>query len=226
MFASTRSRLRFVVALATAFSLVLLIWIPICLTPKSTNYPINRSGLQPMAAQETAPEATRIGTCAIDGSTEWSEEIKSALRLLQVKSPEAYSLIQTHVGIIHEGPDEFGPYCKIKKDHWPFPVVIMSRSYTRNTNWCAPALAHEAYHAYLHDWRFEAPKTDFPITEHDSQAEEKACANYQVRVSEEIGAPAGQIEYLKSSDGSHYVNIQKRWREMRKAMVLLASAQY
>lgn len=181
-------------------------------TPMPTHIPIS----------DNAP---RVGDCILQGSPEWVESVTSALSLLESKRPDVFSRIQKHVGIIYEGNDDYGSYTSIRPEFWRFPVITLAPQDATTPTLCAVSLAHESYHAYLHDFRFDIPETNFEFSHKLNAAEELVCIRHQIEVGLDLGVDEYLIEYWKSLDGTHYIESKKKWQRLAEAEARETSAQ-
>jgi hypothetical protein len=142
----------------------------------------------------------------IIGSARFVNQIEAALTLIREKDTEAYNNIIKYIGRIQEA-DHSGMAASLD----PPTFFFNERSAFYSLTWCAGDIAHDSYHSKLyHDYKAKYGD-NVPNEIWTGQEIEMKCLRYQIEVMRKIGAPQGEIDYLKSLDGSHYkVEFDKR----------------
>ena len=124
----------------------------------------------------------------IYGSEEFADQVQRALELIRTQSPDDFESISKYVRRIEES-DRSGMV--IVRNACQLAPSAAYHSLT----WCAGCIAHEAHHAML---------SQSSTYSYGHAEEEQVCIAYQQAVMERIGAPASELEYLASLDGSHF----------------------
>jgi hypothetical protein len=145
-------------------------------------------------------------TVTIRGNKEFISSTIKALNLLKEKVPDAYELVQRHIGDIVSGK----PSGVFPDMLWLGPTfVIMGPSYSEgSTIEYAGALAHEAYHCELyrtaerHD-----PDDSVQSNAYSGEHAERSCLQYQCNVLRKLGLEESAIKEYESG-------LRTRWWEV------------
>jgi hypothetical protein len=133
-------------------------------------------------------EAESFHGVAIVGSEEFTDQIRAALALIREKSPDDFALISKHVRRVEE-------HARSGMELSSSTCQLAPASAYYSLTWCAGCIAHEAHHARL----AESPSHTYGLAE-----EELDCIAFQRAVSERLGAPDWELDYLATLDGSHF----------------------
>jgi hypothetical protein len=135
----------------------------------------------------------------IRGSTKFIKQTAAALALLEEKDPEAFTKIQTYVGIIEQG-EHSGMWA------WEVPPRYEVGDATAffSVTWYASTIAHDATHSELYaQYQAAHPGEIVPDDVYGGVEVERFCIGYQQEVAKRIDAPQSEIDYLSSLDGTH-----------------------
>lgn len=134
----------------------------------------------------------------IKGTKRFVHQVLKCLSLVEDKESEAYEFINTYIGVIKQhhisGMD-------VAADPPTFEMSTKTAFYS--LTWCGSSIAHDAKHSYLYQ---KYKNTADSKSKHKfcmgARAEGKSI-HYQRLVSEKIGAPKAEINYLLNLKGSH-----------------------
>ena len=143
---------------------------------------------------------------AIHGSQEFIHLTSQALLLLKEKAPEAYQLIQQHIGRILSGTrsrvlvrmlPSFPAWCIVGQGSASSPLIEY-----------AAGLAHEAYHGHLYaTYKKSNPKSRVPYEACGGEKGEQLCLDYECRVLRQLGADEATVQQARDS-------MRSRWWEI------------
>ncbi len=142
----------------------------------------------------------------IRGNEEFINSTIKALELLKEKAPEAYELVQKHVGDIVSGK----PSGVLPDMLWLGPTfVIMGPSYSEGeTIEYAAAIAHEAYHCELYTTAEKGnPGQAVQPDAYSGEQAEGLCLQYQCGVLRKLGLDEEAIKEYGSQ-------LHSRWWEV------------
>lgn len=154
-----------------------------------------------------ALELQFIGGCAssqtsaygitIVGSDEFRTNICGSLDLLASRDLNGFAVVQRHIGRIVEGERS----CVFPWAEPPTIVLSPKTAYFSRT-WCSSVFVHEAIHCQIYAENIGGPL----VASHSKRSiklEELTCMSHQVNSLKAIGAPASEIAYAESCDGTH-----------------------
>ena len=146
-------------------------------------YDIRRMGVD--VTQQTGED----GGVSVVGPPEWERRVLHALRVLYLRSAEAFGFVRQYVDTVkHAAQSGMG----IKER----TIYIADKTADASPEWLASVFAHEAYHAYL---RLSG---QYPV--YGREAEEQECNAYQLRVLRGLNAREFEVAHLASQTGDHY----------------------
>jgi hypothetical protein len=156
-------------------------------------------GVAALLWANTVPKSIEYAGIQIEGRQPFIEQTRRALELLRAKAPEAFGIVQRHVGRIRQakrsGMDaEADP-----------PTCDMADSTSfYSVTWYAGGIAHESYHSLLfHEYR-RAHGHPVPAEVWTGREREMECIQHQIQVMRDIGAAEAEITYLLGQDGTHF----------------------
>jgi hypothetical protein len=142
---------------------------------------------------------SNYGGIEIMGDTEFIQQTRTALALLEQKAPDAFRKVQIYIGRIEQG-EHSGMWA------WEDPPRYEVGDATAffSVTWYASTIAHDATHSELYA-RYQAahPGESVPRTAYGGVEIERFCISYQIEVSRQISAPQNEIDYLSTLDGTH-----------------------
>src|SRR5262249_52263379 len=89
-------------------------------------------------------KSTRLYGLEIQGTATFEQQVVTALTLLKTKSPGAYHLVTTHIGLIKQAP-----HTGMAAYATPPTLELNGRTAFYSVTWCAASIAHDACHAKL-----------------------------------------------------------------------------
>jgi hypothetical protein len=140
----------------------------------------------------TRSKGTRLDGLEIQGTATFAKQVIAALTLLKTKSPGAYHLVTTHIGLIkqarHTGMAAYAT---------PPTLELNGRTAFYSLTWCAAGIAHDAFHAKLYqDYLQQHPgHVRVPDEVWTGEAAERRCLGHQRRVLKDIGAAVEEIRW-------------------------------
>jgi hypothetical protein len=157
-------------------------------------------------------------TITILGSEEFIDHVRKALALLQSKSPSGYPVVKKYIGKIQEGTTSgmFAYYNPPTFQMSAKEALLNEGNKDYALQWCASAIAHDAYHSKkYHDYReAHGPSPGShpypPMYVWTGEAVERECIAFQKKVSGEIGAYRGIGDYLAKCD-VRYCRAPRNW---------------
>jgi hypothetical protein len=157
-------------------------------------------------------------TITIVGSEAFIDHVRKALTLLESKSPSGYPVVKKYIGRIREGTTS-GMYAYYSPPTFQMSAqeaLLNERNKDYALQWCASAIAHDAYHSKkYHDYQeAHGHSPGFhpypPIYVWTGEAIERECIAFQKKVCGEIGAYQTICEYLEKCDG-RYCQAPRNW---------------
>ena len=139
------------------------------------------------------------GNISLKGMPEFITQTRAALALLEEKDPEAFTKIQTYVGIIEQGQHS-GMWA------WEIPprYEVGNATAFYSVTWYASTIAHDATHSELYTrYQNKHPGEPVPAEVYSGVEIERFCNGYQLEVLKHIGAPQNEIDYMSTLDGTH-----------------------
>ena len=142
----------------------------------------------------TRSKGTRLDGLEIQGTATFEQQVVAALTLLKTKSPRAYHVVTTHIGLIkqakHTGMAVYAT---------PPTFALNGRTAFYSVTWCAAGIAHDAFHAKLyHDYLQQHPGHALvPDDVWTGEAAERRCLRHQTRVLKDIGASFEVIRWSR-----------------------------
>jgi hypothetical protein len=183
-------------------------------TPSSTPEPIASETPELLPSPTTIPESEILlqqaitmpdgtlrvthGNVDIVGTDVFLYQTLEGMSLLQNKSPEAYTKIQTYIGLI-----ELGEHSGMWAFENPPRYEVGQRTADSTTTWYASTIAHDAVHSELYHEYLNQHGPPVPDDAWASVEAEQFCIAFQLNVLKDIGAPDYEIEYLESQTGTH-----------------------
>lgn len=149
--------------------------------------------------QPVVTDPTTHGRITIRGSSKFIEQTHSALALLEQNDSEAYTRIQTYIGIIEQGKHS-GMWA------WESPPRYEVGDATAffSVTWYASTIAHDATHSKLYaQYQLAHPGEPVPDGAFGGVPVERFCNAYQLEVLQHIHAPQSEIDYMGTLDGDH-----------------------
>jgi len=142
---------------------------------------------------------TEIDGIVIEGNKKFLIQTRKALSLLKKSVPLLYRrIILTGIKKIKlHKTSGMNLFAKIPT------YEVSERTAFSSLKWYASTIAHEAYHSKLYFDYKNKHKGQVPRKVFASAEAELQCIKFQTKVAKRIGAPAADIKYLKSLDGSH-----------------------
>jgi len=143
----------------------------------------------------TRSKGTRLDGLEIQGTATFEKQVIAALTLLKTKSPEAYHLVTTHIGLIKQAQHTgMAAYAR------PPTFELSERTAFYSLTWCAASIAHDAFHAKLyHDYLQQHPGHAFvPNAVWMGEAAERHCLRHQTRVLKDLGAEVEEIRWSRA----------------------------
>ena len=143
----------------------------------------------------TRSKGTRLDGLEIQGTATFEKQVIAALTLLKTKSPEAYHLVTTHIGLIKQAQRTgMAAYAT------PPTFELSGRTAFYSLTWCAASIAHDAFHAKLyHDYLQQHPGHAFvPNAVWMGEAAERHCLRHQTRVLKDLGAEVEEIRWSRA----------------------------
>lgn len=135
----------------------------------------------------------------IVGSSKFVTQTRAALALLEQNDTEAFTRIQTYIGIIEQG-EHSGIWA------WESPPRYEVGDATAffSVTWYASTIAHDATHSELYA-QYQIAHAGEPVPEEifGGVEIELFCNAYQLEVLKHIGAPQNEIDYMRTLDGTH-----------------------
>ena len=151
--------------------------------------------LSPVGAANPAA----YGRIAIVGEPKFVAQTRAALALLERKDIEAFTKVQTYIGVIEQGKHS-GMWV------WESPPRYEVGNVTAffSVTWYASTIAHDATHSELYARYYMAhPGKAVPEEIYGGVAIERFCNAYQIEVLKHINAPQSEIDYMATLDGTH-----------------------
>ncbi|MFH1619509.1 MAG: hypothetical protein ABIG11_06345 [bacterium] len=173
---------------------------------------------------DTVPAATKLPDAAdlavksfairITGPREFENAVKAALRLIWEHDPDAFAFIRHYVYLIRIS-DKTG----FSVENMVPTVSLMRDTALESSTWCAGAVAHQAFHAYMHyhkrntakerpapplpgmasEITVEANPVRIDYTDYGSILKlEKRADQFQLGVMRKIGATRSEIRLIKT----------------------------
>jgi hypothetical protein len=142
---------------------------------------------------------TTYGKIKIAGSTEFIARTRSALTLLEQKDTEAFTKVQTYIGIIEQGQHS-GMWA------WEDPprYEVGDATAFSSLTWYASTIAHDSTHSELYtQYQNAHPGEAVPEDVFSGVEIEIYCNAYQLDVLRLIGAAQNEIDYMGTLDGTH-----------------------
>ncbi len=134
----------------------------------------------------------------IKGTHRFVTRVVSCLDLIKTNDLESYEFINKYIGVIKQHPTSG---MDAAADPPTFEMSTKTAFYS--LTWCASSIAHDAYHSYL--YQKHRPKLGSK-SQHKmwmgARAEGKSI-HFQRRVSQRIGAPPEELNYLLNLKGTH-----------------------
>jgi hypothetical protein len=131
------------------------------------------------------------------GTDAFLNQVEEALNRLQEHSASrGYSTVTGYIDRIEED-DTSGmlPDLKVRTMALsPVTAFANNSENLRALQWCASAIAHDAYHSMLYH-------SGQPYTGTEAELQ---CNAFQMEVCQDLGAPADMIEYVRQQDGRHH----------------------
>lgn len=135
----------------------------------------------------------------IRGSERFLSHVVSVLDLLRSEAPEDLEMLRTYVTHIVEG-DRSGMWAD-----WSTPTLeLKGESLYGSCTWSAGAIVHDAFHSKLYHDYVHGHGKPVPPEVWGGRERELQCNAYQLDVLKRIGAPLGEIDYLRALDGTHF----------------------
>jgi hypothetical protein len=153
----------------------------------------------PPSLVPTTDDPTIYGGIKIEGSQAFIDQTRAALALLESLAPDAFLKTQKYVGVIQQGQHS-GMWA------WEEPprYEVGDPTAFYSVTWYASTIAHDATHSELyHQYQAAHPGEPVPDDAWGGVEIERFCIGYQLDVARRIGAPASEVEYLASLDGTH-----------------------
>ena len=116
----------------------------------------------------------------IVGERSMVDETTAALRLLQAKSPRAFSLVKDQIGTIEQSDQN---WCNVDKT--PSILEVNEQTVTRSTTWLAAAIAKGAYLSRGQ----RRGETSVALFQKDGGTLEEDTSRYHQKILSEIDAP-------------------------------------
>ncbi len=129
----------------------------------------------------------------INGSSDFVRRVNEALALLLAKDTKGYELVVSNLKGITENKSRSSSNSYVKPQSAITYILPVDAS---NIFWLAAALVHEAKHVDL--WRTGQVTS--------GTAGELVCIRRQIETMINIEGPKYFIDYLKSQDGTHWMN--------------------
>ncbi len=161
--------------------------------------PTPTSTIVPPSLVPTTEEPTTYGGIKIEGNQAFIDQTRAALALLESLAPDAFLKTQKYVGLIQQGQHS-GMWA------WEEPprYEVGDPTAFYSVTWYASTIAHDATHSELyHQYEAAHPGEPVPDDAWGGIEIERFCIGYQLNVAQRIGAPASELEYLASLDGTH-----------------------
>ncbi len=149
--------------------------------------------------QPAATDPTIYNRITIVGSPQFVVQTHAALTLLERNDTEAYTRVQTYIGIIEQGKHS-GMWV------WESPPRYEVGDTTAffSVTWYASTIAHDATHSELYtQYQLAHPGEPVPEDIFGGITIERFCNTYQLEVLKHIGAPQTEIDYMATLDGNH-----------------------
>jgi len=140
-------------------------------------------------------KGTRLDGVEIQGTATFEQQVIAALTFLKTKSPEAYHLVTTHIGLIKQAQHTgMAAYAR------PPTFELSERTAFYSLTWCAASIAHDAFHAKLyHEYLQQHPGHTFvPHAVWTGEAAERHCLRHQTRVLKDLGAEVEEIQWSRA----------------------------
>jgi hypothetical protein len=145
------------------------------------------------------PKSIEYAGIQVEGQRAFVEQTRRALALLQAKAPEAFGIVQRHVGRIRQA-NRSG----MRADQDPPTYEMADATAFYSLTWCAGSIAHDSYHSMLFDEHRRMHGEPVPDEAWTGREREMECIEHQVQVMRDIGAAEAEVTYLSSLDGSHF----------------------
>ena len=142
----------------------------------------------------TRSQGTRLDGLEIQGTATFEQQVVAALTLLKTKSPGAYHLVTTHIGLIKQAP-----HTGMAAYATPPTFALNGRTAFYSVTWCAASIAHDAFHAKLYqDYLQQHPGQErVPDAVWTGEAAERRCVGHQRRVLQDLGAAGEELRWLR-----------------------------
>jgi hypothetical protein len=152
----------------------------------------------------TQPLPGRLDTIEIRGTTEFKDQVMSALILLRTRSPVAYGIVTNQIGRIKQAK-----HSGMAAYETPPRFQLSRVSAFYSVTWCAISIAHDSLHSKrYHDYLAQHPgDSRVPDDVWTGEQAEKRCCEHQWRVAQEIGAPASEIAWSAWDPTNRYWEI-------------------
>ena len=137
-----------------------------------------------------------------------------ALELLKSRTPDAYALLEMHIGDVVSGQPSGVAISALR--HLPKTMIVMGLSYSEHsTVEYAGALAHETYHCELYR-RAQGgdPHGSVPTNVYSGKDAESLCLRYQCDVLRRLGLADAHIARYESALESNWWEVpfdQRDW---------------
>jgi hypothetical protein len=155
------------------------------------------SKLSPLEAVKAGIKTERYKNLTLVGKDKFLKQIKSALSLLEKKTPNDSKFVYDYVVRIQQF-DRSGMRVQSKI------MDLADRTTFHSLEWITSVLVHEACHSNLyHEYLKKYPNSSVPIKVHSSPEAEIKCNKVQAEVGKKIGMKKSDIDYLLNADGKH-----------------------
>ncbi|MBI4436141.1 MAG: hypothetical protein HY590_01815 [Candidatus Omnitrophica bacterium] len=133
-------------------------------------------------SKKEAVGTTIYANVEIIGDSQFVDEVKAALMLLEIKAKRSFSLVKKHIGKVEKSNQNSRNFKKT-----PAVIGLSNETTFRSTTWLAGFIAESA--CYSKEYHY--PRSFFGVLK---QGPDKTCSHYKLGVMQRIGAPQEEID--------------------------------
>ena len=160
--------------------------LPLVQLPEPESTPAKREAVGGEDVIGQSPVGTMMyANVEIIGDSQFVDEVKAALRLLEIKAKRSFSLVKKQIGKVEKSNQDSRNFKKI-----PAVIGLSNETTFRSTTWLAGSLAESACYSK----EYHQPRSFFGFWK---QGPDKECSQYKLEVMQRIGAPQEEIDVTK-----------------------------